>query len=166
MRLFTIHEQLGHPSFSTLSLMVKCGIISNDLATVDPPVYPRCTYDKAHRKQWRYKCFCNQRYIRQATVSSDVVSIDQLVSPTRGFDPIHRESPTKKRYIGATLFVDHSSEFTYCHLITELNDQSTINAKLTFGRLAATHNVSISHYYYYNGIFDTKLFKHAVSTAN
>ena len=146
--------------------MAKCGLIPKDLATVDPPVCPGCAYGKAYRKQWRYKGFCNQKHIRQATAPGDVVSIDQLVSPTEGFVPIHRGSPTKKRYIGATVFVDHSSDFTYCHLMTELNAQSTVDAKLTFERLAATHNVSISHYHCDNGLFDTALFKQAVSTAN
>lgn len=59
--------------------------------------------------------------------------MDQLVSPTPGFVPTHRGSPMTQRYIGcATVFVDHLSDFTYVHLMTEMNGNTTVDAKLAF----------------------------------
>ena len=164
-RLFTIHEKLGHLSFATLQLMARSGLISKDLATIDPPTCPGCAYGKARRLQWRHKGARNRKSIRSATKPGQVISVDQLVSPTHGFVPIHRGNPTKKRYIGATIFVDHYSDFTYCHLMTEMNATTTVEAKLAFERLLATHNVIASHYHCDNGLFDTKLFRTNVSTA-
>ena len=54
-RLLSIHEKLGHVSFSTLKLLAKCGIIPKELANIDPPVCPGCAYGKAHKKPTRYK---------------------------------------------------------------------------------------------------------------
>ena len=35
-RLLTIHERLGHISFSVLKLMARCGIVPRELTSVDP----------------------------------------------------------------------------------------------------------------------------------
>ena len=165
-RLFTIHEQLGHLSFSILRDMARAGLIPKDLATIDPPICPGCAYGKARRKQWRYKGARNRKHIRCATKPGEVISVDQLVSPTPGFVPIHRGNPTKKRYIGATIFVDHFSDFTYCHLMTVMDAASTVEAKLAFERLLAIHAITASHYHCDNGLFDTKLFRLNISTAH
>ena len=112
--------------------MARSGLIPKDLATIDPPTCPGCAYGKARRKQWRHKGDRNRKQIRQANRPGQVISVDQLVSPTAGFVPINRGNPTKQRYIGATIFVDHYSDFTYCHLMTVMNAESTVAAKLAF----------------------------------
>ena len=146
--------------------MAKVGLIPKELADVDPPMCPGCAYGKAHRKQWRYKGIQNLKKIRQATYAGEVVSIDQLQSPTPGFVPIHRGKPTNQRYIGATVFVDHFSDLTYVHLMTELTAQSTVEAKLAFERYAKNHKVIIKHYHSDNGLFDTKAFKESIRLCN
>ena len=156
MRLLTIHEKLGHLSFSILRLLAKCGIIPRDLVDVHPPMCPGCAYGKAHRKPCRHKGA--RTHIRKANRPGEVVSIDQMISTTPGFVPIHRGKPTTKRYIGATVFIDHFSDFTYTHLMTELNAASTTEAKHAFERLSKSHDVNIHHYHANNGLFDTKIF--------
>jgi hypothetical protein len=131
-QLATYHEQLGHVSFSRLQLMAKAGLIPKDLASIKPPVCPGCTYGKAHRKPWRYKGSKNRRTIRVATPPGQVVSVDQLVSPTEGFVLTHRGTPTTLQYQGATIFVDHFSDFTYIHLMTKLDGKGTVEAKQAF----------------------------------
>ena len=37
LRLLTIHERLGHVSFSILKLLARCGVIPRDLANLDQP---------------------------------------------------------------------------------------------------------------------------------
>lgn len=165
-RLATIHERLGHLSFARLKLLARCGLIPRDLASVEPPVCPGCAYGKAHRKPWAYKGIKNRKPIKVATNPGEVVSVDQLISPTPGFVPTHRGKPTLKRYVGATVFVDHFSDFTYVHLMTKMNAEETVEAKLAFERVARSYGVRIQHYHADNGLFDTKLFKDYVNKAN
>lgn len=166
MRLLTIHERFGHLSFAILKLMARSNLIPSDLANVDPPTCPGCAYGKAHRRPWRSKGARNHKHIKVSTAPGNVVSVDQLVSPTLGFVPTHRGRPTLQRYIGATIFVDHYSDYTYCHLMTQMNAETTVEAKHAFERLARSHNVCIQHYHCDNGLFDTKLFKSSISSAN
>ena len=58
------------------------------------------------------------------------MGVDQLVSPTPVFVSTHRVNPTNKWYIGATVFVDHFSNFTYAHLMIEMSSETTVEAKL------------------------------------
>ena len=146
--------------------MAKAGLVAPELANVEPPTCPGCAYGKAHRKPWRTKGIKNRRTLKQATASGQVVSIDQLVSPAKGFVPTHRGTPTTKHYIGATIFVDHFSDFTYAHLMTEMNAESTVEAKLAFERVCQAHGVNVHHYHADNGLFDTKLFHAAVNKAS
>jgi hypothetical protein len=161
-RLATIHEKLGHLGFPRLKLLARAGLIPRELAHIDPPVCPGCAYGKAHRRPWRHKGSRNLRSIKPATFPGQVVSIDQLISPTEGFVPTHRGTPTTQRYIGATVFVDHFSDFTYVHLMTKLDADSTVEAKLAFERVSASHGVVVKHYHADNGLFDTKTFRAAV----
>ena len=105
--------------------------------------------------------------LRKATAPGQIISIDQLVSRTPGFVPTHRGIPTTKRYCGATIFVDHFSDFTYTHLMsgTSMNAEETVEAKLAFERIASSHGVTIQGYHADNGLFDTKVFKAACSKA-
>ena len=145
-RLLTIHERLGHISFAKLKLMARCGIIPRELANVTAPCCPGCAYGKAHRKPTRSKGIRNIRQIKSVNAPGLCVSVDQLVSPTPGFVPTHRGIPTLQRYTCATVFVDHYSDFTYSHLMTEMNAKSTVEAKDTSARIEHSHNVPIRHY--------------------
>ena len=109
-----------------MKLLVRVGSIAKDLASIDPPVCPGCAYGKAHRRQWRHKGIQNRKMIKVATQPGEVVSIDQFISPTPGFMPTHHGMHTMLHYKGATVFVNHFSDFTYVHLMTELNAESTI----------------------------------------
>jgi hypothetical protein len=166
-RLMTIHERLGHISFARLRNLAKAHLIPHELASVDFPTCPGCAYGKAHRLQKRYKGPKNLKKLRSATSPGSVVSVDQLVSPTPGFVPTHRGIPTTKRYTGATVFVDHFSDFTYTHLMVgQPTGETTVEAKLAFERVAASHGVPIRHYHSDNGLFDSKVFKTAIEKAN
>ena len=146
--------------------MAKCNLIPKDLSTVDPPTCPGCAYGKAHRRPWRHKGIANLKSIRPAIIPGQCVSIDQLVSPTPGFVPTHRGKPTLKRYIGATVFADHFSDYTYIHLMVEMNAKTTVETKEAFERVAEEHKVKIQHYHCDNGLFDTILFKSSIAKAH
>ena len=92
--------------------------------------------------------------------------MDQLISPTLGFVPTHRGRPTLQRYMGATIFVDHYSDFTYVPLMTTMDVAFTVEAKLAFERMAQSHSVKIKHYHCDNGLFDTKDVKASIIKAS
>ena len=46
------------------------------------------------------------------------------------------------RYIGVTVFCDHYSDFTYVHLMTKMDAESTIKAKEAFECLASESETS------------------------
>ena len=60
------------------------------------------------------------------------MGVDQLVSPTPGFVPTYRGTPTTKQDLCATIFVDHFSNFTYAHIMMEMNAENMVEAKLAF----------------------------------
>lgn len=164
-RLSVLHERYGHLSFPKLQLMARSGLIPRELANVEPPTCPGCAYGKAHRKPWRTKGARNRHPIKPATYPGQTVSVDQLISPTPGFVPTHRGKPTTTRYIGATVFVDHFTDFTYVHLMSEMNAEATVDAKRAFERVCAKHGVVVRHYHADNGLFDTQKFKLSVEQA-
>ena len=143
--LMRLHEQLGHCSFAHLKQMAEQGIIPRKLAKVPPPKCPSCLYRKAHRKPWRTHKIDPK--IKPTTIPGAVVSIDQLESPVPGFVPIAKGQPTVRRYRGASVFVDHTSDFTYIHMHQHLTKDETIDAKHVFERLSEQHGVRILHYH-------------------
>ena len=165
-RLLVLHERYGHLRFSVLRLLALSNLIPHELAGIDAPTCPGCAYGKAHRKPWRGKGIKNRRRILPATKPGQVVSIDQLESRTLGFVPTHRGTPTLSRYIGATIFVDHYSSFTYVHLMTEMNAATTVAAKQAFERLLHSYGVTVKSYHADNGLFDTKAFRANIQTSH
>ena len=162
--LMLLHEQLGHCSFAHLKQMAEQGIIPRKLAKVPPPKCPSCLYGKAHRKPWRTHKIDPK--IKPTTVPGAVVSIDQLESPVPGFVPIAKGQPTVQRYRGASVFVDHATDFTYVHMHQHLTTDETIDAKHAFERLAEQHGVRILHYHCDNGRFADKAFVDDVRAAH
>ena len=72
---------------------------------------------------WHHKTIkISRKYkIRPATNSGEVIRVNQIGRPTPGPIPTHKGNPTVTRYVEATVFVDHYSEFTYVCLISKLD---------------------------------------------
>ena len=144
--------------------MAEQGIIPRKLAKFPPPKCPSCLYRKSHRKPWRTHKIDPK--IKPTTVPGAVVSIDQLESPVPGFVPIAKGQPTVRRYRGASVFVDHASDFMYVHMHQHLTTDKTIDAKHAFERLAEQHRVWILHFHCDNGRFADKAFVDDVRAAH
>ena len=65
---------------------------------------------------------------------------------------------TRRRYTGATIFVDHFSKLKFVHLMESLTSEETIRAKEAFERFARDHGVAIRHYHADNGRFKDNAF--------
>ena len=144
--------------------MAEQGIIPGKFTKVPPPKCPSCLYGKAHRKLWRTHKIDPK--IKPSTVPGAMVSIDQLESPVLGFVPIAKGQPTTRKYCGASVFVDHASDFTYVHMHHHLTTDETIDAKHAFEHLAEQHGVRIQHYHCDNGRFADKPFVDDVQTVH
>ena len=55
---------------------------------------------------------------------------------------------TYLRYAGAAIFTDHSSDFTYVHLITSTSLEETLYAKHSYERVAKEHGIKKIHHYH------------------
>jgi hypothetical protein len=60
---------------------------------------------------------------------------------------------TSQRYWGVTVFVDHFSDYIYCHLMRALTLDETLDAKRSWEILLANAGHSAKHYHADNGRF-------------
>ena len=96
------------------------------------------------------------------TEPGDCVSIYQLVAAQPGLIPQISSYLTNMRIWGATVFVDHVSDFTNVALMRDLTLDETLLAKTSFDRLANDGGVTIKSYRADNGCFSDKVFHSAV----
>ena len=82
----------------------------------------------------------------------------QLESSIPGLVAQSKGTATKKRYLVATIFVDHFSRFSYVHMQESTNGEETLKAKKAFEAVAENYGVYIRHYHGDNGRFAEKLF--------
>ena len=100
-----------------------------------------------HCKPIQIKGSKNKKQLRTANAPVPVVSTDQLVIPTLDLIPTHRGRSTIQRYVGATVFVDYSSNFTYIHLMEKLDGESAVIEKYTFERVYKSYLVTVHKYH-------------------
>ena len=63
------------------------------------------------------------------------------------------------------MFVNHYSDFTYVHLISKLDAEVTVEAKLSFENICDSYVVKSFQYHADIGIFDTKKIKEVCNVA-
>ena len=96
--------------------------------------------------------------IIKITRPGQCISIDMLESPQVGLISHMKGRLTKKRYIYATLFVDHFSDLKYVQCMSKITSEETIYAKKVFERHAAGFNVRVDHYHCNNRRFEDNAF--------
>ena len=64
----------------------------------------------------------------------------------------------RAKYVGATIFVDHHTDFTYVHLMRDFSVEATVEAKNAFERMANSYGVTIKAYHADNGRYSDPLF--------
>lgn len=112
-----------------------------------------------HRDPWRGKGN-KLKHIRKESESfpGANTSTDQMVSPYGGLIPQVRGRLMKSKYYGATVFVDHFSDFTYVHLMKDATGESTIEAKNAYERLMKSFGHHVRAYHADNRRFAEALF--------
>jgi len=96
---------------------------------------PTCIFSKQKRSQWRTSN-------TSSSIRKDIdnkpgakVSIDQFVSKHPGLVPRISGKHTSARIIGGTIYVDHYTNFLFCHFHTYLNTEQTLDSKIAFENL-------------------------------
>jgi len=149
--LIHLHYLLGHLSFPKLKALAKTGEIPKHLANVLPPVCVGFAFGAMTKVPWKNREAT--RTLLKATKPGQCVSVDQMISTQVGFYAQLKGSLTKQRYQGATIFVDHFSDYKYSPLMTHLSSEETVAAKHAFEWQASELRVTILHYHADNGWF-------------
>ena len=69
--------------------------------------------------------------------------MDQMEIMMPGLLPQSTSKLLRVKYNGATIFVDHHSQFTYLHLMTSLDSEQTMASKESYEQLAQSYGVSV-----------------------
>jgi hypothetical protein len=94
------------------------------------------------------------------------VSIDQMISAQPGLIPQMAVFLTNLRIWGATIFVDHYSDYVFVALMCDLKLDKTLLAKASFEQHANEGGVTINSYRADNGRFADSGFQQAVKDCN
>ena len=153
------HYRLGHMSFAKLKHLAKLGQIPRYLANVAAPKCAACLFGAMTKVPWRSRPKAgNESNIYIATKPGEVVLVDQMTSTLPGFVAQITGKLTKRRYVGATVFVDHFSRLKFVYLMESMTSENTVRAKEAFERFARDHGVSVQHYHADNGRFKDNAF--------
>ncbi len=94
------------------------------------------------------------------------VSVDQMISAQTGLIPQISGHLTWAWIWAATISIDHCSDLVHVHLMCDQTQDSTLDAKASFERMANLHNVQVQLYHSDNGQFAEKRFLEEVRHCN
>ena len=166
--LMSIHCKLNHLPFPQLIKMAENGHIKKSLAKLKErvPICMSCVFGMSHRRPWRSKGAYGSIRKDTETDPGDCVSMDQLVSAQPGLISQMSGYLTNLRIWGATIFVDHVSDYVYVALMRNLTLEETLLAKTAFERHAQDGGVRIREYRADNGRFADQGFRDALNECN
>jgi hypothetical protein len=150
--LLTWHWKLGHCNFSWIQRLAsdpmsekrrKILDSSNPISTVKSPYCAACMFSKMKRKSPPGNIGGKpppEMKIRAGDLRpGDCVRVDQYVSSVPGRLPnTMGKDPSKLKYHGGTIFVDHASSFVYLVNQSSLRARETLQSKIAFERFAQT----------------------------
>ena len=105
----------NHSPFKCLQNMARQGLLPQRLERAWPPLCSGCAYGKATRKPWCTRMSPSKTPRTEIIKPSSCISIDQLESSTSDLVVQLKGIPTKARYRGATVFVDHYRSLIYIY---------------------------------------------------
>lgn len=156
--LLLIHHKLKHLPEKYLHRMAEQGLIPRKFRNVKLPPCAACIFGKQSKRPWRSKASNRQIRRKEHIHPGDGTSVDQLESRHPGLVPqakgFHR---TTAKYIGATVFVDHATGFTYVHLLKDFTGEENLEAKNAYETKAAEYGVRVRNYHGDNGRFSETL---------
>eukprot|EP00957_Ditylum_brightwellii_P067376 5115122-Ditylum_brightwellii.AAC.1 len=82
-----------------------------------------------------------------------------MISGQPGLVPQLSGHLTRRRIQGATIYIDHHSDFIYVDLMESISGEETIQSKRAYERVAAAHGVHVKRCHSDNGRFGEKTFR-------
>ncbi len=167
-RLMNLHYKMNHlplPAMITLGVKEK---INKKLVKFKNwlPICMSCIFGMAHCKPWQHKG--SHRAIQKETNNAPgkCVSMDQLVSAQLRLILQMVGFLTNTHIWGATIFVDHFSDYLFVALMRDLTLDETLLAKSYFKRHAHKGGVTVNSYHAGNGRFSDSGFQQAIKDAD
>jgi len=146
--LMGLHYKMNHLPLPAMITLAKKGKLSRKFAKLKHrlPVCMSCMFGTAHRKTWRSKE--EKGLIRKPTDNAlgKCVSIDQMIFTQPGLIPQMAGFLTYLRIWGATIFVDHYSDYVFVALMRDLTLDETLLVKASFKQQANEGGVTINSY--------------------
>ena len=164
----TLHYKMNHLPLPAMITLAEKGKLNRKFVKLKHrlPVCMSCMFGTAHRKPWHSKG--EKGSIRKPTDNAPgkCVSIDQMISAQPGLIPQMAGFLTNLRIWGATIFVDHYSDYVFVALMRDLTLDETLLAKTSFEQHANEGGVNIDSYRADNGRFADSGFQQAVKDCN
>ena len=159
---------MNHLPFPAMIKLAENGNIDKRFAKLKnrKPVFMSCAFGRSHLRPWKSKRTPGTIRKKSEIEPGDCVSIYQIVSAQPGLIPQISGYLTNMRTWGATICVDHVSDYTYVALMRYLTLDKTLLAKTSFERLANDGGVAVKSYRADNGRFADKGFHDAVQDIN
>jgi hypothetical protein len=173
------HSRLGHLGFEHTQRLMRPRVLdpspSNAVIhepcispkhasakTCKPPLCAACQIAKAKRRNSEVSTTIIKphTHLKQDDLTpGNRVSIDQYESSVRGRLATSRGRESfGTKYVGGTIFCDHSSGLVQCFHQASLRASDTVISKRAFERLAKSCGVKIKSYHGDNGVFKAKEF--------
>ena len=118
-----------------------------------------CDFGKCKRKPWHTKGSPGSLRSDADNFPEAKVSIIQIISAQPGLVLHMDDRHTKDRMIGACVFLDNYTRYSYTHLQTSIDGDQTLETKQGFEQHSASFGVKIKSYHADNGIFVERSFR-------
>ena len=154
--LMNWHHRLYHLPFRRMFMLAEKGYLPKCLLKCRDylPLCVACQFGSARRRPWRTKGKKHGNIRRKEEIRpGDGQSLDQIVSAQPGLIPQMAGFLTSSRLWGATVVVDHFSDYTYCHLMKDFTLEETLNAKKSWEQILFQAGHQAKHYHADNGRF-------------
>ena len=143
--------------------LAEAGIIPLKLAKIAPPIYIACLKGKQHRRPWKgrgkhVRIILWRSYYNFPGAQINV-NYDQVYGQVGRLKPQVRGILTEARYSTSTVFVDHFTELTYVHLMTNTGGNNTSAAKNMYEHLFLQRGYRVLAYFVDNDRFAEATFK-------
>ena len=128
-------NRLYHMPNHWLIQLDKERLIPHRLAGLNykPPICASCCFGRTHKRPWQKKGkHTNPIQSKDDVNPGDCVSKDQIVSAQPVLVPQMSGYLISDQFWGITLFLDHATEYTYCHLIRSLDLDEILGARKYF----------------------------------
>ncbi len=159
---------MNHLQFPAMIVLAENGKLQKKFVKLKHrlPVCMSCIFGKAHCKPWCSKGPKGSIRKESNDAPGKCVSMDQLISAQPGLIPQMAGFLTNLRIWGATIFVNHFSDYVYVALMRDLSLDETLLAKSSFEWHANDGGVSINSYQVDSSCFADAGFQKALKDTN